>query len=207
LSGRAAEEQMMKSYTITVAPDEPPGATAVIQVAVSESGPLLKGFSLVAAEGQMLSASELSKFNSERLVSAVLPVAILMSGAEPGADETAGVAPGAPQLPAPAPSKTARSRRTASETRDDAVAAPEPVKARSPARRTTTQAGTATGKSAESRNYRLMPGDFFDRFGKSTMAELAEEYSVPLYTIQSWISTARKQGKLPPARERRARAR
>jgi hypothetical protein len=199
----------MKSYTITIAPDEPPGATAVIQVAVDEAGPLLKRFSLVAAEGQILSAAELSKFDTERLVSTLLPAAILMSGAGQRADDssTGGEAgsPPPPSAPAPEPARVSRRRPTAAG-HGEVVAMKEPVKPKHVARRTTNGAKATSAAVGESRNYRLMPDDFFDKFGKNTMAELAEEYEVPLYTIQSWISTARRHGKLPPARKRRARA-
>ena len=52
------------------------------------------------------------------------------------------------------------------------------------------------------RAYRVMPEDFVNTFGKTTMADLAEVYQVPRHTIQAWVNTARKQGKIPPARSR-----
>jgi len=47
-----------------------------------------------------------------------------------------------------------------------------------------------------------MPDDFVNTFGKTTMADLATVYEVPLYTIQNWVNTARKQGRIAPARPR-----
>jgi hypothetical protein len=58
-----------------------------------------------------------------------------------------------------------------------------------------------TGPKRE-RAYRVMPEDFVNTFGKTTMADLAEVYQVPRHTIQAWVNTARKQGKIPPARSR-----
>ena len=58
-----------------------------------------------------------------------------------------------------------------------------------------------TGPKRE-RAYRVMPEDFVNTFGKTTMADLAEVYQVPRHTIQAWVNTARRQGKIPPARSR-----
>lgn len=61
------------------------------------------------------------------------------------------------------------------------------------------QAGDTTKTG---RVYRTMPDDFAGTYGKTTMADLADVYRVPLHTIQGWVNTARKQGKIPPARSR-----
>jgi hypothetical protein len=73
----------------------------------------------------------------------------------------------------------------------------------------TTKQATKPGKPSAARTapkreraYRVMPEDFVNTFGKTTMADLAEVYQVPRHTIQAWVNTARKQGKIPPARSR-----
>jgi hypothetical protein len=221
----------MKSYTITIAPDDAAGATAVIQVVVNDSGPLLKRFSLIASEGQILSTAELSRFDSERLVSAVLPAATLMPAgnrvseqkpvaakatvARPGARQVAmverpGPAVVTPPQPATVLAAPKRTRVNAARRKSDtALTSLKPTKSQATGPRESNSAKPDKLKAARAanraqRNYRVMPTDFLSRYGTSTMAELAAAYGVPLYTIQSWIGTARKQGKLPPARKRRS---
>ncbi len=48
-----------------------------------------------------------------------------------------------------------------------------------------------------------MPDDFVQTFGKTTMADLASVYEVPLHTVAGWVKTARKQGLIAPATPRR----
>jgi hypothetical protein len=182
----------VKSYTVTISPDDGAGATAVMQVAVSSSGSLLKRFSLVASEGDRLSAEELLQFDSRRLVAAVLSAMAHMPGGEE-ADE--------PATPIEAVAAT-RPRADISRHSAKALA---PTARRSAKQVPVTAVSKSEQNARRQRNYRVMPADFLTRYGQNTMAELAELYEVPLYTIQSWISTARKQGKLPAARKRRAR--
>ena len=217
----------MKSYTITIAPDDDAGATAVIQVVVNGSSPLLKRFSLIASEGEMLSTSQLSQFNSERLVSAVLPAATLMplGNESPRAElveaqPPASVGPGVREAPAVEPPQPATMVTSPGRTKVNvapdrsapALTPPEPTEPQASEPRGSRAAGpdkldATRGVERGQRTYRVMPADFLSRYGTSTMAELADAYGVPLYTIQSWIGTARKQGKLPPARKRRPRLR
>jgi hypothetical protein len=64
------------------------------------------------------------------------------------------------------------------------------------------KSGAAHTGAKKERAYGVMPGDFVNTFGKTTVADLAEVYQVPRHTIQAWADTARKQGKIPPARSR-----
>jgi hypothetical protein len=183
--GRGAQ---VKSYTVTISPDDAAGATAVIQVAVSSSGSLLKRFTLVASEDDQLSAEALLQFDSQRVVAAVLSAMAHM----PGGDETAtSIEPAATRPRADISRHSAKVLAAAGRRNAKQVPVAKTTNSEHAARR--------------QRNYRVMPADFLTRYGQNTMAELAGLYEVPLYTIQSWISTARKQGKLPAARKRRAR--
>jgi hypothetical protein len=215
-----AEEPRMKSYTITIAPDDATGAVALIEVLVNDAGPMLKRFSLAPSAGSVLSMAEISQFDSERLVSTALLAASFMPAAGSRKDEAVASESGSPaasSLPyRPSLRQTSaqakRGSRPASKKSDASVGAPpsctdsgdtaSPGAEPKSRRRTQVKLTHVTANGDGGRNYRTMPDDFFDRFGTKTMSALATDYAVPLHTIQSWINTARKQGKLPPARQR-----
>ena len=48
-----------------------------------------------------------------------------------------------------------------------------------------------------------MPDDFVQTFGKTTMADLATVYNVPLHTVAGWVKTARRQHLIPQATPRK----
>ena len=63
----------MKNYTVTVAPADGDGVTAVMKVEVAGSTPRLTNFSLVAGPNQGVSAANIATIDAELLLTALMP--------------------------------------------------------------------------------------------------------------------------------------
>jgi hypothetical protein len=162
----------MKSYTVTVACGE---SRAIINVNVAGPTPMITEVHLTAPVGHGLTATE------------VLDL-LLRGMPDPGyalvrATEVAAAVP----PPAPAPALPATALPKSGETGAGAPAQ----------RRTMSRKG-----EARERSYRTMPADFVDRYERSaTIGALAESYGVPRHTAQAWINTARRHGRIKPAKQ------
>lgn len=184
----------MKRYTITITPDNGRGAATVVKLEVNGTTPRITELNIKADPNTGLSASQLPAIDLEMLLAAIMPA----TGVVPAVTAAPPVSPKQAGVPAPAISATA------------AAPAAKAATARKPAKKA--QPGTArkapaaqTPAPRKGRAYRTMPDDFIASFGKTTMTDLADVYEVPRHTIQGWVTTARKQGKLPPAHTRSTR--
>lgn len=292
----------MKSYTVTITPDDGDGAQTVVTLEVNGAAPRITELWLRAGANGSLSTGQLPDINLEQLLAAVTPGARIPAvtdsiGADsigtgldasgpavaaraaatvsepvpagtvivvpPAATVDASVpapvpspaneiAPGATaprkaaarpaRKTAPGPARTASARKPAarkpasrkanvtpgqtaaakaspgtgtSKTTAATSPAGKGVAKASPDKPTPGKAGPRKAKPASTspsdgpvkeRIYRTVPDDFVNTFGKTTMADLAEIYHVPLHTIQGWARTARKQGKIPPGRRAKTSA-
>lgn len=221
----------MKNYTVTIAPDDGEGATTVVKLQLDGSTPLIKELTLSAGNNAGLAIGQLPVIDLGALLAAVMPAATTSPViadiaaapspmiAAPPADDVDGLAPASPvpvtvaqpvSVARTAPPVTTRRTRANTAPATKAAGATKAPAAKKAAAGKKTQPAKPGRRSAahtgpnRERAYRVMPEDFVNTFGKTTMADLAEVYQVPRHTIQGWVNTARKHGKIPPARSRSA---
>jgi hypothetical protein len=217
----------MKRYVLTVTPQDGDGATAVVHLDVNSAGPRIKQVTVTAGEGQYLPQMP---FDIEGFLAVVLPtlapspavtplatIAAELPPAGRAGDTSSAEAAAAPAVVAPErpevlpvePRRRPPRARPATATTTVAKTASPPAKAsKRPAKKTAVVTKTtprAAATATKDRAYNKMPDDFVATFGKTTLADLADVYDVPRHTVQGWVNTARKQGKIPPATPRKKR--
>ncbi len=207
----------MKSYTVTITPDDGDGAKTIVKLDVDSQGARIRKLSLKAGTGAGLNAAQLPAINLAQLLASVMPATLSATSAPatPAVNRVAASGRAAAgvgdQTPTPAPAP--RAETVAPKRRGPAKKAATTKAATtktagtlvpSPGKKTATKKALVANKTstATGRMYRTMPDDFVTSHGKTTMVDLADVYQVPLHTVQGWVNTARKQGKIPPARSR-----
>src|SRR4051794_28971212 len=143
----------MRSYTLTITPDDGVGAETVVKLQVDGATPRITKLELTAASGQTLATSQLPAINLEMLLASVQSATAAPITPTPAA--TAVQQP--PVVAAPSKPAAATGRNRAKQ-----AAAPKakPVpKAKPKATGKTTAAATAK-KPQGARAYRTLPGDF-----------------------------------------------
>jgi hypothetical protein len=98
----------------------------------------------------------------------------------------------------PTPAKETTAPKTA--TRAKSTTAPKTAKKAAAAKKS---AAVSMPDTKSERAYRKMPDDFVQTYGKTTQADLAAVYEVPLHTVTAWVQSARRQGLIPPAISRK----
>jgi hypothetical protein len=210
----------MKRYILTLTPEDGDGTTATAHIDINGAGPQVKQITFTAAPGGYLPPMP---FDIEGFIAAVMPGAappitapprpaahVVDSAAVPVVtDEREATAvvtaePVARRGPGRARSAAAGKKSGAKTVAPVARSAKSPAVKKGSA--VTNAVSGATPETAadtkKERVYNKMPDDFVTSFGKTTMADLATVYHVPLHTVQAWVRTARKQGLIAAAAPR-----
>jgi hypothetical protein len=196
------EGPTMTGFTITITPNDDPGAQTSIHVETAVGSARITELTVRAADGGTLSPDQLAAVNLDALVAAVAPAT--MSAAR---DEPAGSVEGGPVAAPPAgrPESTESTGSTAATpaTASTASVASNPTRGRSKSveRRTAGRkvSHVASEQSNGRRAYRRMPEvrevlDAYRQVGGTTA--LARHYGVPRHTATGWLRRLRSMGEL-----------
>jgi hypothetical protein len=172
----------MRTYNITITPQDDPRIQTTVSVEVERSGRAVRVTEMTvrAVEGAGLPGARLPAVDVELLLRAILPPEAAEAAAEPEprgrAGRAARITPG-------------RAKRAAPEAREAKRTAPAARRAAAKA------AKAAKAGEGDIRAYRRMPDDVVNTYAQlHSITALAAHYGVPRHTAQGWMNRLRKQG-------------